>query len=305
MSLPPLPLSHVTWAPRPCDAPSDVDAVTSGVRELKAAQLRVVCNGLSALPQDVQIALGRASRTGLTIKVEREATIPLSQTELDAYQRAGVHCISVAAETTHAELERFVHAVRRVGYQTEVRTALPTSSESSLSVVANNLCALGFDRWTVIVEPKRVLLPRGALEDSLHELAQVAAHTRMQTSVSGAPFLARICAETGTTIPHLDDERRTLFINDRADVLPACDVPIVLGNLRMHSLSNVYRLHPVLRALRDPSAIEGKCGICAYKLACGGSRRRAYAQCGNIFASDPACSFGFTATSPQYLREHE
>jgi radical SAM protein with 4Fe4S-binding SPASM domain len=37
--------------------------------------------------------------------------------------------------------------------------------------------------------------------------------------------------------------------------------------------------------------LKGKCGVCEYRDICGGCRNRAYAYTGDIFESDPACSY--------------
>jgi len=44
-------------------------------------------------------------------------------------------------------------------------------------------------------------------------------------------------------------------------------------------------------ALRDPEALGGKCGVCEFRRVCGGSRARAYAMTGDLFAEEPACSY--------------
>jgi MoaA/NifB/PqqE/SkfB family radical SAM enzyme len=48
---------------------------------------------------------------------------------------------------------------------------------------------------------------------------------------------------------------------------------------------------PLLRGLRDPSRLSGKCGACEFRSVCGGHRGRAYAVTGDVFASDPACAY--------------
>jgi AdoMet-dependent heme synthase len=57
---------------------------------------------------------------------------------------------------------------------------------------------------------------------------------------------------------------------------------------------------PVLQVLRDSSNLQGKCGACEFKEICGGSRARAYAVTGNMFAEDPSCNY-----VPQQLRVSE
>jgi len=42
---------------------------------------------------------------------------------------------------------------------------------------------------------------------------------------------------------------------------------------------------------RDPSKIQGKCGICEYEDVCGGQRGRANGVSGDHRASDPTCVY--------------
>ena len=43
--------------------------------------------------------------------------------------------------------------------------------------------------------------------------------------------------------------------------------------------------------LREPDALEGRCGRCRFRAVCGGSRSRAFSQTGNAFASDPLWAY--------------
>lgn len=59
----------------------------------------------------------------------------------------------------------------------------------------------------------------------------------------------------------------------------------------LERVAAVYRDHPVFRELRDPERLDGKCGLCEFRPICGGSRARAYAMTGDLFAEEPACAW--------------
>ena len=82
-----------------------------------------------------------------------------------------------------------------------------------------------------------------------------------------------------------------LFVSSRGEVFPSGFLPLRAGDLRKNNLSDIYRNSPLLKKLRDPSLLKGKCGICPYKDFCGGSRSRAYAVTGDYLAEEPCCSF--------------
>lgn len=83
------------------------------------------------------------------------------------------------------------------------------------------------------------------------------------------------------------------FVDHVGEVYPSGFLPIECGNVRDTSIIETYRHHPVFRDLKNPGLLEGRCAACAFKGVCGGgSRARAYAVTGNLFADDPACIYG-------------
>lgn len=80
-----------------------------------------------------------------------------------------------------------------------------------------------------------------------------------------------------------------VFVSRRGDVRPSGFLPLTVGNVRERRLSEIYASAPLLRDLRDPSRLSGRCGRCAYRDVCGGSRAQAYAASGDPLADDPTC----------------
>ena len=107
-------------------------------------------------------------------------------------------------------------------------------------------------------------------------------HTRLE-ELLGEPT-RDVCAPSAAT----RDGNGIIFVGASGDVYPSGFFPLSLGNLRRTSLIDIYRVSPILRAIRD-AAFHGVCGDCAYRRLCGGSRSRAYAATGDPLASDPAC----------------
>ena len=82
-----------------------------------------------------------------------------------------------------------------------------------------------------------------------------------------------------------------LFVSSRGEVFPSGFLPLKAGDFRKSKLSEIYRNSPLLKELRDPERLKGKCGICPYRDFCGGSRSRAYAVTGDYLAEEPCCSY--------------
>ena len=99
-------------------------------------------------------------------------------------------------------------------------------------------------------------------------------------------------AELITCVPKgVNDGKGLVFINYRGEAFPSRYLPLSAGDVTRQSLSEVYRDSSLFVSLRDSSRLEGKCGRCPFRTVCGGSRARAYAMTGDLFAPDPCCAF--------------
>lgn len=87
------------------------------------------------------------------------------------------------------------------------------------------------------------------------------------------------------------DGNGIVFISHAGQVFPSGFLPISGGNVRKATLADIYRNSNLFRSLRDTDQLQGKCGICAFRTLCGGSRARAYAASGDPLASDPLCPY--------------
>ncbi len=85
--------------------------------------------------------------------------------------------------------------------------------------------------------------------------------------------------------------RGFVFVDHLGVAYPSGFLPLAVGSVRQTPLSVLYRESPVLRMLRDPDALGGRCGACRYRETCGGSRSRAFAVHGDVFAEDPSCPY--------------
>src|SRR5262249_5135240 len=87
----------------------------------------------------------------------------------------------------------------------------------------------------------------------------------------------------------INDVKGFVFVSHTGEVFPSGFLPISAGSVRDQPLATIYRDSPLLRSLRDSSNLKGKCSACEFKDICGGSRARAYAMTGDVFAQEPCC----------------
>jgi radical SAM protein with 4Fe4S-binding SPASM domain len=75
-------------------------------------------------------------------------------------------------------------------------------------------------------------------------------------------------------------------------------LPVAAGQLRTHTLKQIWDGSALFTALRSPQeSIGGKCGSCEFVVDCMGCRARAYAVGQDPFAEEPHCAW-----VPQSLR---
>lgn len=89
-----------------------------------------------------------------------------------------------------------------------------------------------------------------------------------------------------------------VFISSVGEVCPSGFLPVSVGNIRDATLSELYRNARLMRQLRDPHSLKGRCGRCEFRGVCGGSRARAFAITGDPFAEDPYCAYQPSLPAP-------
>jgi radical SAM protein with 4Fe4S-binding SPASM domain len=85
--------------------------------------------------------------------------------------------------------------------------------------------------------------------------------------------------------------KNLLYISHTGEVSVSPFMPLTAGNIRYQSLSTVFRYGELFVAVRDEVNLKGKCGRCEFRTVCGGSRARAFAMTGDLFAADPLCAY--------------
>ncbi len=81
------------------------------------------------------------------------------------------------------------------------------------------------------------------------------------------------------------------FVSNVGEVYPCGYLPVSAGDTRTQRFAEIWNDSETFRLLRDPEALEGKCGECRYTAICSGCRARAYAATGSFLAEEPFCSY--------------
>lgn len=83
--------------------------------------------------------------------------------------------------------------------------------------------------------------------------------------------------------------RGYLVIRNNGELNPCIFLQVSLGNVKERSIRQIWQESPILAQLRSRELLKGECGQCNYRDICAGCRGRAYAQTGDMLASDPGC----------------
>ncbi|MDP3981767.1 MAG: TIGR04053 family radical SAM/SPASM domain-containing protein [Chlamydiota bacterium] len=95
----------------------------------------------------------------------------------------------------------------------------------------------------------------------------------------------------GTSTMVVNSGKGFCFVDHLGDISPSGFLPLVAGNVKKDSITDIYRNSNLFMALRDMSLLKGRCGRCEYKEICGGSRARAFALTGDYLEEDASCGY--------------
>ncbi len=98
-------------------------------------------------------------------------------------------------------------------------------------------------------------------------------------------------AQPSVKVTQTGDGRGIMFVSHDGEVYPSGFLPIRTGKVPEDNLVSIYRSNELFAGLRNPSKLTGRCGRCEYRIICGGSRSRAFAELGDVFGEDPACPY--------------
>jgi AdoMet-dependent heme synthase len=264
-------------------------------------------------------------RLGLDVSLAPSATPALSRDTVRALREAGLAAVSLSLDGSTAARHDAIRGVlgcygwtlaaaRHIvaaGIPLQVNTLVARETERDLEAVAEVADGFGAARWSLFflipVGRGRVLTPLSAqeAETTLGWLARQRTRWRMTVTTTEAPHFRRVMlallrAEgvSGEDIRRsplgrsfgLRDGNGIMFIAANGDVTPSGFLPLVAGNVRRADPIEIYREDAMFRALRAPDRFRGRCGRCAYREVCGGSRARAWATTGDALGEDPLCS---------------
>lgn len=280
----------------------------------------LLCGGDPAMRHDLTTLISHASGIGLAVTLAAAATPMMNPKRLRELKAAGLSRISVAIDGFNAETHdarcghdgAFAETLRvlgdadAAGLTTLIETTVRAENERHLRTMSYLVGELGASGWTLHFEPDCPLTPERA-EDLWGMLASLADAEEYAVDTLGAPQLTRVRMQRGRPnrrAPTVIDARGVvqgararndgsglMFVSHLGDLSPSPWLALSAGNVRSDDVADVYRSHALFVGLRDADALEGKCGLCEYRVVCGGSRARGWRASGSPRGADPLCAY--------------
>jgi len=261
----------------------------------------------------------------LTIAKMKEYGVDIMSVSLDGASPQ-THDRLRGVKGTWKETIRALRLAKQAGLRAQVNTTVMRSNIHELADIFHIVRETGSVAWEVFF---LIRTGRGASLESLEasECEEVmrflfdSAHYGLPVRTAEGPHFRRVRLErqnskdlpsgelyrslsarlrtlegNPTTAPSLKptptrDGKGILFVAHDGEVYPSGFLPLSTGRVPHESLAAIYRSNPLFVALRDSSNLKGRCGACNYREICGGSRSRAFAELGDPFEEDPACSY--------------
>ena len=262
--------------------------------------------------------IGHATELGIRSALTPSATPLATEEAFRRAKEAGVSAIGLSIDGPNPEVHdafrgfsgSFDKALEMLRFAEEldlpvqVNTSITKRNVAMVDAIADALRSPAVKMWSVFflvpvgrgleetrISPEEYLDVFAALE-RLSRIKPFAIKTTeaphyraFLLSRGGDPFAKRSeRAPLGVT-----DGRGIMFVGHNGEIFPAGFLPIVCGRFPNDSVVDIYQNHPLFRALHDPNQYKGRCGRCASRFICGGSRSRAYAVSGDPLGEEPDC----------------
>ena len=278
----------------------------------------VISGGDPLARKDIFEIVQYARRRGLEPAVNISPTQRLTADRISLLRRNGLtrlifsingsspkrHDSETGVEGSFAATVRALRWGQDSGLPIEINTLITRKSVSDLAAIAETIDAFRIEAWNVhFLVPmtqgrKASMVTPEEAEAAFAALSAIASLAKYRIRIIEAPtyrrFLAQDQARWADFAGYVDKSEVVddlVFISADGEVHPSEFLPLSGGNLREVPLKEIVRSSDLFVSLRDRSNLGGKCRRCEYKTSCGGSRARAWAVSGDLFASDPICAY--------------
>lgn len=250
------------------------------------------------------------------------ATPLLTRDALVELKQAGLHRLALSLDGPTAEshdqfrgvpgsFEQTLNALAwcgAIGLPVQVNTAVSKRNIDDLEKIMEVIRDFKVVMWSLffMVPTGRAgledLPSEGQFEHAFERLLDMSRKVPFKVKTTEAPHYRRYilqhrpknAAPAGNGVPGIlpvNEAKGFVFVSHTGEVQPSGFLPVSAGNVLYQSLTEIYRDSQLFCELRNSDNLSGKCRLCEFRDICGGSRARAYAVTGDMFAQDPCCAY--------------
>lgn len=273
---------------------------------------------------DLYDLIDDARALGIGVSITPSATHRLTPHAIARLKQHGIESIGLSLDGSNADrhdgirnvpgcFEATVQAAKTasvLGIPVQINTLVAQETADDLPAIYEVVKDLNIMRWSLFflivvgrgktlneVSPERA----ERLMEWVYDLSQVAPFAIKTTEAPSYRRVALNQMRKRSSEPHssqgvrrgfgIRDGNGIVFVSSTGDVYPAGFLPLSAGNIGTTQLATIYRESELFQKLRRPEQFNGKCGVCEYRVICGGSRSRAFAHTGDPLGSDRLCMY--------------
>lgn len=307
-----------TWQATDTDLTTDECLrIADEILAISPAPMFILSGGEPLLRTDLETLARHAVDRGATVVVGTNGTL-LDDARIRSLMNAGVTGVAVSIDSLDARYhDRFRHGdgaladtlgavsrMRAAGLDFVVQTTVTRGNRAELPAIAAwaaEAGAVSFNVYFLVSTGRGAGMPGLSPAENDEVLADLvdleeAYRGRLLVRAKCQPQIMRHVHARGGDSPLLNYATRCpcglhyCRITPEGKVTPCPYSPAEAGDLRSESFADVWDRSPVFRTLRN-GALQGRCGDCEYRVVCGGCRARAYAEAGDLLATDESCAY--------------
>lgn len=265
-----------------------------------------------------------AVESGLEVSITPSATPLVTRDAIERLKSAGISRMAISIDgadaATHdanrgvvgsfARSLEILRDARELGVETQINTTLTPVNFHQIEAMADRFAEFEIALWSVfflIPVGRAGQMPRLDADECEHAFERLWVQSNRQSyliKTTEAPHYRRYAIQhrsakssvgAASSMPFIpagvNDGKGVMFVSHTGSIHPTGFLPVLCGVFPAQSVVTVYQESPVFKDLRNSERLQGKCGVCEFRNVCGGSRARAFAVAGNMYAQEPDCSY--------------
>ncbi len=290
--------------------------------------LFVISGGDPLLRDDVFEIASYATKLGLKVGMSPSGS-DITPDVVRMMKGSGVKIVSISVDGSREEIHdsfrevpgafqmamQSIKYIREGGIPFQINTTVSRHNIYDLLNIYELVFEVGASAWDVFVfipigrgriNHKILGLSPHEYEDVLNLIYKISLRSKISVRMTCSPPYMRVVLHEKGEDGWKSQEGRTIqsmgargclsgngfaFVSHMGNVYGCGFLPIPAGNIRKQNFRDIYEKSPLFSKLRDYDLIQGKCGVCEFKTACGGCRARALTMKGNFLDEDPYCAY--------------